>query len=139
MRIFLDASVLFSAAYSASGASREIIRRGILGELQLVVSVWVVEEARRNLQAKAPGAVGQLDILLEAAAPHTAKPTETQIRSAMAYIAAKDAPVVAAARAANADHLVSLDRKHMVDVPGIEAASGLSILLPGGLLQKLRA
>lgn len=138
MRVFLDASVLFAAAYSASGASREIIRRGILGELSLVVSTLVVMEARRNLEAKAPGAVGDLEILLEAAAPQRVRPSEQEVRSAMRKVAAKDAPVLAAAVKAGADCLVSLDRKHLVGFPALEAASGISILLPGDLLEMLR-
>ena len=33
IRVFVDASVLFAADYSAKGASREIIQRAIRGEL----------------------------------------------------------------------------------------------------------
>jgi len=52
IRAFVDASVLFAAAYSETGASREIIRQAIRGKIQLVASQLVLEEARRNLQAK---------------------------------------------------------------------------------------
>lgn len=33
IRVFVDASMLFAACYSASGASREIVRLGIQGKL----------------------------------------------------------------------------------------------------------
>jgi len=62
MRVFLDASVLFAAAYSATGASREIIRRAIRGQIECVVSDLVLEEARRNLGAKAPEALPSLGL-----------------------------------------------------------------------------
>jgi len=48
-RIFLDSSVLFSAAYSSRGRARELILRAARGELTLVVSDLVLEETRRNL------------------------------------------------------------------------------------------
>jgi hypothetical protein len=43
IRALLDASVLFAAAYSETGASREIVRRAIRGEVQLVGSRLVFE------------------------------------------------------------------------------------------------
>lgn len=50
IRVFLDASVLFAAAYSESGASREIVRQAIRGTMRLVTSPLVLEETRRNFQ-----------------------------------------------------------------------------------------
>jgi predicted nucleic acid-binding protein len=47
-RVFLDANVLFSAAYHAeSGLARLWDREGV----QLVTAEYAVEEARRNLRA----------------------------------------------------------------------------------------
>lgn len=62
IRVFVDASVLFSACYSASGASRELIRFAIQGQVALVISDVVREEASRNLNAKAPQALPFLDM-----------------------------------------------------------------------------
>jgi predicted nucleic acid-binding protein len=42
IRVFLDASVLFAAAYSESGASREIIRLGVQGQVELWASEYVL-------------------------------------------------------------------------------------------------
>jgi predicted nucleic acid-binding protein len=36
MRVFIDSSVLIAASYSSTGASREIIRQGIRGKIELV-------------------------------------------------------------------------------------------------------
>jgi predicted nucleic acid-binding protein len=49
IRIFLDASVVFAAAYSHSGAARELLHRGLQGDVRLVVSQDVLEETTRNL------------------------------------------------------------------------------------------
>lgn len=48
MDVFLDASVLFSAAYSKTGASRELIRLGIQGEVKLVISYLVYRGPRET-------------------------------------------------------------------------------------------
>jgi len=72
IRAFIDASVLFSACYSSTGAS--------------------------------------------------------------IYTALKDAPIVAGAIKAQVDYLVSLDRRHLVDVPEVTRGSGLKIVLPAQLL-----
>lgn len=50
----------------------------------------------------------------------------------------KDAPVVAAAVAANVDYLVTWDRKHLINPPEVAERSGLKVLTPGELMDSLR-
>jgi predicted nucleic acid-binding protein len=50
----------------------------------------------------------------------------------------KDAPIVAAAKRAKVDYLVSLDRRHLVGNKEIEHRSGVKIVLPEELLALLR-
>ncbi len=47
-RIFIDSSMLFSAAYSARGHSRDLRVMAVRGEVILVASHLVLEELRRN-------------------------------------------------------------------------------------------
>jgi predicted nucleic acid-binding protein len=138
IRAFVDASVFFAAAKSKTGASREIIRLAIRGRIRLVASQLVFEEVRRNLQAKAPEAVAELDSFLNTVSFEIVRPTKREVEAAMEYIAAKDAPIIAAAQRAQVDFLVSLDRQHLVDVPEIEKRSGLHIVLPAKLLEEIR-
>ena len=139
IRVFVDASVLFAACYSASGASREIVRLAIQGGVRLVMSDVVQEEARRNLKAKAPKALPFLDQLLELVPYELVEATREEVLRAQAYTEAKDAPVVAAAVQAQAEYLFNLDRVHLVEVPGVAEGSGMAIVLPGILLQILRS
>jgi len=44
MRLFLDASVLFAAALSPTGASREILLLALQGRCRVVLSSVVIEE-----------------------------------------------------------------------------------------------
>nr|WP_290665500.1 PIN domain-containing protein [Ardenticatena sp.] len=138
-RAFVDASVLFAAAKSETGASREIVRLAIQGEVRLVASQFVLEEVRRNLKAKAPEAVAALDDFLNAVSFDLVRPTKSEVKAAMKYVAAKDAaPIIAAAKRAQVDFLVSLDRRHIVGVPEVEKRSGLNIVLPADLLEEIR-
>ena len=59
MRVFLDANVLFSAAKS-DGAIKELLKRLEQSGHQCCVDAYVIEEARRNLGAKAPDRVAIL-------------------------------------------------------------------------------
>ena len=138
MDAFLDASVLFSAAYSKTGASREIIRLGIQGEIQLVISDLVSNEALLNLKKKAPEVVPNLLTLFSVVPFRMVRPSKKEVLTAMEYTEFKDAPVVAAALCAKVKYLVSLDQAHLVGVSAVEQGSGLSILLPGDYLNLLR-
>lgn len=111
----------------------------IRGEIGLVMSPLVFEEVKRNLQSKAPEVVADLAILRDAVAFELVQPARNDIEAAMQYCAAKDAPIVAAAKLAVVDYLVSLDRQHLVDVTDVATGSGLNIVLPADLLGVIRS
>jgi predicted nucleic acid-binding protein len=79
IRVFVDASVLFAAAYSATGASRETIPRVIQGDIVLVISNLVFEEVKRNLQDRLPGAIAEFDLLLDAMEFELVQPSKDEI------------------------------------------------------------
>jgi len=68
MRIFLDANVLFTAAHNPDGKAALVIELGRAGIWRLVVSAYVVEEARRNIALKFPDCMARLDEIVSAAA-----------------------------------------------------------------------
>jgi predicted nucleic acid-binding protein len=138
IRVFLDSSVLIAACYSSTGASREIIRQAIRGTLQVVSSKLVVEETERNLTSKAPVALPAFQQFLDVVPFEFVRPTKRQVLQAARYTTLKDAPIVAAAKRAGVDYLVSLDRRHLVGVPEVAQRSGLKIVLPEELLEELR-
>lgn len=110
MRVFLDANILFSAAKS-DGAVRQLLR--LLEERghECWADVYVVAEARRNLEAKGAEALAVLDALLPhlRIAPVTATAGATAL---LAWLPEKDRPVLAAAIRLGCDALVTGDRKH---------------------------
>jgi putative PIN family toxin of toxin-antitoxin system len=138
-RVFLDANVLFSAAYSATGASREILRRALRHEIDIVVSRYVLKETRRNLEHKAPQAVDAFKELISLLSVEMeADPSPSKLQAAASYINLKDAPIIAAAVNAEADYLVTLDRRHFIADPAVAQRSGLSIVTPDQLVAILR-
>lgn len=138
IRAFIDASVLIAACYSSSGASREIILQAIRGNASLVISELVIQETERNLANKAPNALPAFHQFLDAVSFEFVRPTKQQVLQAAAYIALKDAPIVAAAKRAQVDYLVSLDRRHLVGLPEVAQKSGLRIVLPNQFLEEIR-
>jgi predicted nucleic acid-binding protein len=137
-RVFVDSSVLIAASYSATGASREIIRWAIRGRITLVVSDLVLKETEKNLARKAPEALPAFRRFLDMVPFEMVHPSKEQVLGAAQYTAVKDAPIVAAAKMARADHLVSLDRRHLVGIPDVAQGSGLKIVLPQQLLEEVR-
>lgn len=138
IRAFVDASVLFAAVVSRTGGARDLMRRSITGEVELLVSDYVVAEVKGNLARKAPRKHRLFNFLINNLNLVTVNPTRAQVLMAAAYTELKDAPVVAAAIAGKCEYLVTFDRQHLLDKPTISQQSGLNILTAGSLLQVLR-
>ena len=126
-RVFLDANVLFSAAYGSPGlvklwtAARE-------GRCELVASGYVVEEARRNLGDTAHRIA--LDSLLGAVRLVAEGPADTPCPLSLPE---KDRPVWLAAVAAGATHLLTGDIRHFGPHFG-RKVQGVHILRPTSCL-----
>jgi len=135
IRVFLNASVFFSASYSKAGSSRDLLREAIRGNIKVVVSQHVLKEAERNLAQKAPEALPAFHELLTLVTADVAeKPTLQELKRAATYINLKDAPIVAAAVKARVDYLVTWDRKHFIDDPKVAERSGLPIITPDEIM-----
>ena len=124
-RLFLDANVLFSAAYREDSG---LLRIWELEGVELVSSAYAFEEARRNLDTedrlgRLEELVRQLRIVLESALD---LPDGVELP-------AKDVPILLAAIAAKASHLITGDRKDFGPYFGHKLA-GVSIMTPRAYL-----
>jgi len=137
IKLFIDASVFFSACYSEKGASFEIFRLALRGEIQLAISEYVLQETERNLARKSPQDLPRFRDFLDNLSLEVVRPSRSEVLQAARYTELKDAPIVAAARRAIADYLVSLDRRHLVDRQEVTEGSGLTILVPEEALRKI--
>ena len=106
-RIFLDANVLFSAAYIEQSG---LVRLWSFNDITILSSTYAVEEARRNLEINRPEALPRLDKLLRDVVivdPGTAAEVDLKVK-----IEAKDRPILLAAIAGGADALLTGDERH---------------------------
>ena len=130
IRIFVDSSVLFAAAYSSRGFSRDIILKGVKEDIKLVVSKLVFAEVALNLEKDAKDKLYLLEFIKEFVPFEFVRATKKDVLSAAKYVELKDAPIVAAAKKAGVDLLVTLDRKHLLGKPEISKFIKAQIVTP---------
>jgi predicted nucleic acid-binding protein len=138
IRVFLDASVLFAAALSATGSARDLVLAGARGAAELVVSNFVVIEVERNLQAKAPRAVPAFQVFQQAGIFTVRDPSSMLVAQVATIVEPKDAPIVAGAITASASYVASYDRKHLLSqAPLIAAHYQITVAIPNQVLRML--
>jgi len=136
MRIFLDANVLFSAAKS-DGAVRRLHTLVLEAGHECWADGYVVEEARRNLVAKAPEGIPALSTLLARVHLAAAQPHPAASEATLA-VPEKDRPVLAAAIRLACDALVTGDQTHFGACYG-KSLGGVKIYSPRLLAEALIA
>jgi uncharacterized protein len=137
-RIFLDSSVLYAPAFSATGPARRLILKGFAGHITLSLSDLVLEETKRNLNKNAPAALPYFSLIADLLVSSVTNPTKAEVLKAAQIVHLKDAPIVAAAAKANADYLVTHDVKHLLThAQAIDKAYGITVLSPADLLSVL--
>jgi predicted nucleic acid-binding protein len=127
-RVFLDANVLFSAAYR-EGAG--LLRLWEARDAEVITSGYAAEEARRNLETEAARA--RLASLLRrtrivAEAPETRLPGSIRL-------AEKDRPILQSAIAAGATHLITGDLRDFGAFLG-KSTAGVRVETPAAFLRQ---
>ena len=127
---FLDANVLFSAAYKTDASLTKLWH---LSDVEIVTSAYAAEEATRNITLAKPDRLSALQDLL----------TQTRIISDPAQfpdlpkttdLKAKDRPILAAAIAARCHYLITGDKTDFGSYYG-QTVRGVLILPPGEFLR----
>jgi len=134
-RVFVDSSVLFSAANSPSGGSSKLFT---IDTIHLVSSRLVLTEVEWNVRKKLHGyhfdrflfLISLMDII-------TSKPSDKLIQKARDVIAQKDAVILAEAKQANTDFLVTLDRKHFLQEAAMKFLYPKKIVTPKMLIERV--
>ncbi len=125
-RVFLDANILFSAAYR-DGAGLQ--RLWTLANVRLLSSAYAVEEARRNLDTDEQHArLHSLTATLELVAPLPATSLPPGV-----VLPEKDSPILLAALAGSATHLLTGDVRHFGPLFG-QSIGGVLVQLPAAYL-----
>ena len=139
IRIFFDTSILLASLRSPSGGSSELLRYAVAGAVSGYLSDDVLEEIARHVHEVGPELRSRLLNYL-AAIPFTVISVSAwEVRSAMAFTAAKDSAIVAAAEKAGVDFLVTLDKRHLLNKKeDIEPNVGFQIVRPEDILISIR-
>ena len=137
-RIFIDSSVLFSAANSAKGHSRDLLLMGATGKIKIIISNFVLQETVRNLSGLKKPPLKELDQIVQNANIELVDVTKQSVLDAAKLIVLKDAPIIAAAKTAKVDMLVSLDKKHILKRTDLEIYINASIVTPLVAYQTIR-
>jgi uncharacterized protein len=126
-RLFLDANVLFSAAYRPNAG---LLRLWKLRKAILCSSHYALEEARINLTNEVQR--GRLTRLSKSIQLFDASPRELPQGVSLPD---KDVPILLAAIEARATHLITGDVRHFGAYFG-KRIEGILVLLPGDYLKK---
>ncbi len=121
-RLFMDANILFSAAY---GTTSSLLRFWRLRGTQLLTSAYASQEAERNLTSadqrqRLQRLLAKIEIVPES--PSRKLPGKLALAS-------KDLPILKAAVSARASHLITGDKKHFGRYFG-KFVFGMRILTP---------
>lgn len=138
--LFLDSSALIAGILSARGAARALLLLAEAGEISLVVSAQVIAETERAIARKVPQALPDLRQAIRQSGLRIVRdPSPGQVAEGQHLIAhPPDVPILLAAMEAEVDYLVTLNRKHFLDDPGVAQSSGLRIGTPGDALAWVR-
>lgn len=138
MKIFLDANVLFSASLSDTGTAQALLIAARSAGAHCVGSERAFSEAQRNLSAKSPQSLPNLE-LIAALVSRVAEPAAAHIDAARAVgVVDKDLPLLAAAIACHADWFVTDDARHFGHLFG-ERVEGVLVLSLRAAVEALNA
>jgi predicted nucleic acid-binding protein len=138
LKLFLDANVLFTAAYSENGGSAYVFQLAKRKLINIVSSKYAFIEAERNLIAK-----GSKDVMIRFYTNvallgdlYEDEDIELEINSEMQnLINVKDLPILLSAIKNKSDYLLTLDRKHFFTKQIIDFIKPIILCTPKDYLQ----
>ncbi len=135
LRVMVDANVLFAGV----GWPRflyEVLQHAVSGDYQLVLSSFVINEARRHILRLFPRVIEQFDTILAASNyEEVPTPSKDELTAHAGLVRdTQDIPVALAAINAQVDCFITQD-KDFTD-PGEPIHQHLTILLPGTFLRE---
>ena len=140
INLCLDSSALMAGIVSAKGASRVLLLLAESDTIGVTISEQVLTETERTIARKVPKALRDLrQAILASKARIVRDPSPEDVAVHQNLIShAADVPIVLAAMQANVEYLVTLNRKHFIDDPGVALQAGLKIGTSGDALSWVR-
>lgn len=140
MKVFLDSSVIIAALLSAEGGSAQIIEFCEANVLQGYISMDVKRECEEVIKRKFPEAERSFKKLIKIGRLKIVKRIKPKLlrnaKNWMEYL--KDSKILAAAKQAEVNYLLTLDIKHFIKDPHVSEKANIKILTPGDFLKFFR-
>jgi predicted nucleic acid-binding protein len=140
LNLFLDSSVLFTGIASETGAARVLLLLAESEHITVTISEQVVAETERAIARKVPQALNDFREAIKASKVRIVRdPSLEDVTQHLDIIShSADVPILLAAKNDQADYLVTLNRRHFMDDPGVTQRSGVKIVTPGEALSIIR-
>jgi predicted nucleic acid-binding protein len=106
-------------------------------EIIVVISPLVLIETARNLYEKAADKAHLFEVIIEHVPFEYVQPTKREVLAAVDHVELKDAPIIAAAKKAKVDLVVTLDKKHLLGKPVLVRFVGVDIVTPNEAVKRL--
>ena len=135
-RLFLDTNALFAGIWSAEGGGRMLLRLGEAGAVKLLVSAQVLREIEEVIRRKATQHLPTLALLLDRSQTEVVTPARVDIMEFCQTLVPHpgDARILSDAWLSSADYLVTLDRAHFLNAPGLAGQVPFVMGTPGDCL-----
>ncbi|MEX2499864.1 MAG: PIN domain-containing protein [Wenzhouxiangellaceae bacterium] len=138
MRVFLDANILFSAAWKIGADAALLFDLAEAGDAHLTTSRLALEEARRNILRKRPARQPMLERFARRVSLGK-EPLPSHLAVARGHgLPDKDVPILAAAIAQGANLLVTGDRRDFGHLYGANPG-GVEVVGLVGAIERLLA
>ena len=133
MKIFLDANVLFAAAYNPGGTPSHMIAVAKSRGIQLITSHYAYRESQSNLERKSPNTLQAFDRLMQNFHFVT---TPDLIKDQLA-LRKKDLPIYRSALFAGCSYLITGDKRDFSGLKKKNAINLIKILSPSEFLHEM--
>ena len=139
-RLFLDTSALFAGLWSAEGGARALLRLGEAGSVDLYVSSPVLAEIEDVIRRKAKHILPLLAVTFDRSQVKVlpSAPSEVLENALTLVQHPGDARILADAWHNRVDFLVTLDKAHFLDIPGLADKLPFPLGTPGDGLAWLK-
>ena len=140
INLFLDSSALITGILRAVGASRALMLLAESDQISVTISEQVLAETERAKARKVPQALSDFrQAILASRARIVREPSPEDVKTHPNLIShPADIPILLAAMQAKVDYLVTQNRNHFINDPGVAKQSGLRIGTPGDALSWVR-
>ena len=139
IRVFLDANILIAGVVWPRWPY-EVLQHALRGDFRLVLSEYVIQQARRHIQTRFPAYIDQFDELLQFSRYElVADPSKEQVTQCSDLVRdPTDVPVALAAINAGVVYLVSEDKDLTVqDESTAKLRQSLKVMISGTFLREV--